>query len=292
MRPLPTLLLPLVLLTSCFTSKLDPAPGDPAPGVDTPGEYGCEGCPDLEIDTFERTVGDVTFEPLSGTLTNPGGDGVFYVAGPGNREFAGTIQVDENGSFDFIAPLFCGEQLVKCVFENATGRYVLVQRLITTDCVEPDVRVTLAWDEKGGDFELHLLRPGGTINDNASDCTWTSCVSQSPDWGVAGDESDNPKKDVDDTGTYGPENVFLAKPVDGTYAVYVEHWGAGADDAKGSAHWEATYTFAATKRKTTASAATCSRRPTAAWGATHWRGACGVPRRTAPSHETKTRNRP
>jgi hypothetical protein len=66
---------------------------------------------------------------------------------------------------------------------------------------------------------------------NKSDCTWNTCNG---DWGVVGDPSDNPKKDVDKTGTYGPENIWLAKPENGAYTVMVEHWGNGSPQSDGA----------------------------------------------------------
>ncbi len=43
----------------------------------------------------------------------------------------------------------------------------------------------------------------------------------------------NPRKDVDNTGAYGPENIYYSAPEDGTYTVLVEHWGAGTPDSDG-----------------------------------------------------------
>ena len=60
-----------------------------------------------------------------------------------------------------------------------------------------------------------------------------SCIGSGPDWGTPDDLTDNPRKDVDNTGTYGPENIFYASPEDGTYTVMVEHWGNGAPQADG-----------------------------------------------------------
>jgi len=96
-----------------------------------------------------------------------------------------------------------------------------------TMCGTGDIQVTVTWDNVGLDMELHLIRPGGHLNAGSSDCTWTTCVSASPDWGVPGDPSDNPHKDVDNTGYFGPENIYLNHPETGDYAVYVEHWGGG-----------------------------------------------------------------
>ena len=207
---------------------------DPAPECDAPGECTCEGCPTSDIDTADILAGNATSWTFAGTVEGADGDGTFYIEGPGGQTFGGTIPTDpDSGSFAFEAPLFCGEQLVKCVWSNDAGDYVLVTRVITEDCVEADIRVGLTWDELGDDFELHLVRPGGKINTD-DDCTWTTCVGSGPDWGVEGDPSDDPRKDVDNTGAYGPENIFLANPEAGTYTVLVEHWSNGDPQAPGT----------------------------------------------------------
>lgn len=110
---------------------------------------------------------------------------------------------------------------------------MLVTRVIAEDCVTADIRIALTWDGLGKDWELHLLKPGGRINDDATDCTRTSCISHSPDWGVSGGTSDDPSKDADNVGSYGPQNVFLANPKGGTYTVLVEHWGSGDPGSDG-----------------------------------------------------------
>lgn len=209
------------------------SPNDPAPDCTEPGECTCDGCPTSEIPTDDINAGDATFWTFGGTVMGADGDGEFFIEGPGGQTFGGVIPTDDGGNFGFTAPLFCGEQLVKCVWSNEAGQYALVTRVITENCVEPDIRVGLTWTELGADFELHLVRPGGQINTN-DDCTWTTCVGSGPDWGVEGDPSDDPRKDVDNTGAYGPENIFLSGPEEGTYTVLVEHWGNGDPQAPGA----------------------------------------------------------
>lgn len=202
---------------------------DIAPEYSTPGAYRCPTCPDIAGATFELNAGSVTSTELFGRVTGAVGNGQFYIRGRNGEEIVGALPTQSDGTFLTNAPLFCGEQLVKCVWSNAAGRYVLVQRIITTDCIDADIRLTLSWDDKAKDMELHLIRPGGRINDQAgaTDCTWTTCISSRPDWGVPNDASDDPKKDVDATGAFGPENIFLAKPQSGLFHVMVEHWGSG-----------------------------------------------------------------
>jgi hypothetical protein len=207
---------------------------DPAPQATAPGEYGCPGCPDADVSEFQLALGSATMQPFSGIVTGAVGNGQFYLESAGGQSVGGVIPTGDSGGFDFTVPLFCGTQLLKCVWNNDAGQYVAVVEIVTTDCIDADIRITLTWDDKGLDFELHLVKEGGAINDNATDCTWTSCNSAAgPDWGVVGDPSDNPRKDVDNTGNFGPENIYYANPEPGTYTVMVEHWGGGSADADG-----------------------------------------------------------
>jgi hypothetical protein len=94
-------------------------------------------------------------------------------------------------------------------------------------CVEGGLHVTLSWGAGANDLELHLIRQGGHINDPEDDCTWTTCISPSLDWGVLGDPSDDPHKDIDWTSDNGVENIELAKLEPITYSILVEYWQSG-----------------------------------------------------------------
>lgn len=211
---------------------LDPVITDPAPQFQQPGEYGCDGCPDSDISEFELSTRDST-NLFSGVVNGAAGNGEFYIVGDDNSSISGPLPTNGNGAFSFNAPLFCGRQIIKCVWSNETGSYVLITEVTREDCTNADIQITLNWDDLGDDFELHLVKPGGSLNDSVTDCTWTTCIGQGPDWGVQGDSSDDPRKDVDNTGSYGPENIFLASPENGLYTVFVEHWGGGDPSADG-----------------------------------------------------------
>ena len=212
----------------------EPAVEDPAPFANDPGESkSCDGAPDTDVTVFEHQDVNETTMSFNGTVTGADGIGTFYVASA-TEAISGPIPTDaDSGAFDVTLPLFCGEQTVKLVWKNAGCIVAAVVRVVRVDCETEGIRLTLSWDDLGRDFELHLIKEGGRINDNATDCTWTSCLDTGPDWGKAGDTSDNPHKDVDNTGSFGPENIYYATPEPGTYTVMVEHWGAGSADADG-----------------------------------------------------------
>ena len=208
-------------------------PVDPAPGIDTPGSYGGEDCPTSPAATFTIAAGAASSYTFTGTVSGQLGDGVFYVHGPNGEEVGGALETSAGGAYQKTLPLFCGVNIVKLRWTNEGCPLVLVYEVNRTTCESADITVTVQWDALGRDWELHLIEPAGHINDNATDCTWTSCIGSSPDWGVVGDASDNPHKDIDNTGAYGPENIWLSGPVAGTYTVMVEHWAAGSPDSSG-----------------------------------------------------------
>lgn len=206
---------------------------DPAPDATEPGETkACDDAPDTDLTLFEYTDIEETTHTFSGNVADAVGPGTYYVVAR-NQAIRGPIPTEDNGTFDVTLPLFCGEQTVKLVWNNDSCAVATVTRVVRVDCATEDIRLTLSWDDRGQDFELHLVKQGGRINDNATDCTWTSCIGTGPDWGEAGVSTDDPVKDVDNTGFFGPENIYYSDPEPGTYTLMVEHWGSGADDADG-----------------------------------------------------------
>jgi hypothetical protein len=93
------------------------------------------------------------------------------------------------------------------------------------------VHVELAWDVDQSDVDLHLLDQGGTYADAPGDCYYSN---KTPDWGDPGPAND-PTLDIDDVDGYGPENINIAEPRDGsTYRVLVHYYdddGMGATNA-------------------------------------------------------------
>jgi hypothetical protein len=91
-----------------------------------------------------------------------------------------------------------------------------------------DLRVEMWWDETD-DMDLHMLRPdsqgGATVFDRPGDAGW---FNPNPDWGVAGETSDDPALDLDDIWAVGPENINIAQPasapLDGWYTIYVHDY--------------------------------------------------------------------
>jgi hypothetical protein len=221
---------------------------DEVPGTDRTEPPSCPGCP-----TFE-TVGAA---PSGTTVTVTGSTGGgaptmcrWYLLSPTCGGASGEFLPDEFTGFTLRLPLFCGANRLQLVCENGSGVAISTREIPGGACVSRDLQITLSWGPTANDMELHLIRDGAFINDPVGDCTWFTCMSTSPDWGVPGDPMDDPRKDVDNLFTFGPENIYLTAAAAGTYDVMVEYWGSGTPDTSevvitlgGVTVWRGTHTM-------------------------------------------------
>jgi hypothetical protein len=126
---------------------------DPAPDHTDPGAYACSGCPTSDRTSFNDAAGSVTFKEYTGTVTDADGDGVFYLVSEKGEAIAGAVPIDQStGSYAVTLPLFCGEQTLKLVWNNASGETVEVIAVVTEGCSDADIRVTATWDAAGDDW--------------------------------------------------------------------------------------------------------------------------------------------
>lgn len=207
---------------------------------DSPGIYSVVDGPKLnpEPDLTERVVmtsGNSIYRADDrhfGRVVGHVGNGSWCLVSPLGAN-GGTIITNQDGKFNQIIPVFCGDQILKLTWPGVGNQTIVATTKISrTDCVSEanGMRVTLSWGPEADDLEAHLIRQGGRINNHdgsKNDCTWTSCVKTSPDWGVKGDRSDNPTKDSDWRGNNGLENIVLPKLEPVSYDVMVEYWRVG-----------------------------------------------------------------
>lgn len=91
---------------------------------------------------------------------------------------------------------------------------------ITAEAIDPEadgllVRVT--WETNPSDFDLHVVRDGGTFYEAPLDCYYGNV---NPDWGTGGD-ANNPILEADAVEGPGPERIRIRTPEATTYRVYV-----------------------------------------------------------------------
>ena len=129
------------------------------------------------------------------------------------------------------------------LFVDVAGTYTITLVVVDQDGLESDpaeftlegipfddIHVELSWDIDVSDVDLHLVAEGGSLFHQTLDCYFGNCMT-GLEWGVAG-PAGNPTLDLDDVQGYGPENVNIEAPTDGTtYKVSVHYW---SDDGLGS----------------------------------------------------------
>lgn len=106
---------------------------------------------------------------------------------------------------------------------DSTGlRSLLPDRVLVTAVPAERVLVELVWDSPIADLDLHLVAPGGSPG-GALDCYYDN---PRPDWGTAGDDSDDPQLKRDDYSGFGPEVIGYAAPGDGVYQLLVDYYAS------------------------------------------------------------------
>jgi len=82
------------------------------------------------------------------------------------------------------------------------------------------LHILLSWPQLGTDVDLHLIRPGGSMN-GSGDCYFSN---RNPDWGMRGVACDDPRLDVDCIQQCTIENIRLSKLENGTYSVRLHYY--------------------------------------------------------------------
>lgn len=124
-------------------------------------------------------------------------------------------------------PQLAGEYTLRFFVRDDDGNEATCTTLVRAVAVE-GLRVEMFWDTGSTDMDTHLLRPGATRWYTDDDCYYSNC--QDGRWGGDGLEwpprgpDGNPSLDIDDTDGYGPENINIELPTDGTYRVGVHAW--------------------------------------------------------------------
>lgn len=190
-------------------------PACPQPITGLEGDGGVARGPTLEVSGFAPGATSCDWFVLGGAC------GV-------SRGELGT-DPDGTGAYNAVLPLFCGENVVQLACRNGSGVRVASRTVGAVECDTRDLLVTLAWDRAGENLDLHLVREGGRIHDGVNDCSSASaCLGpRGLEWGDPARDSDNPRKDLDRTGRFGPESISLGYATSGRYHVLVEYAGNG-----------------------------------------------------------------
>lgn len=176
-------------------------------------------CPDVETRPLVRTDVPCTFlddgEIVSWTWT--------LLDTPSGSASMPPVGMTSHASF---LPDIAGEYILGVSVVDDQGFTVSAEVLVAAIATE-GLRIEVTWNS-AGDMDTHLLEPTGRQwGDDQLDCFYANCQRSGLDWGTTGVSDDDPSLDIDNTSGFGPENINIDTPVDGTYRVGV-HAFSGA----------------------------------------------------------------
>ncbi len=185
-----------------------------------------------------RLDGRGSFTTAEGTSIPPAPDGYFWQLV--EQPIGSTTQLRQlnNETTDFVADLAGFYQVQLTVFavdDDQPGNGLVrscAPAVVDIEVVpEDDLHIQLVWGHDTADFDLHVVREGGSLFNHDGDAYFSNRLPEqtptTPSWSLNLDE--NPRLDHDDARGYGPENVNIKHPAPGTrWTVYVHYWNAQA----------------------------------------------------------------
>lgn len=140
------------------------------------------------------------------------------------------LQVDLAGFYQVQLDVFAADTTRP---ENNPIRSCLPATVDVNVIPSDDLHIQLVWDHPTADFDLHVLKEGGTAFTHEGDCYFSNRDPLGPDtpggWSLNPDE--NPRLDVDDSRGYGPENINIKHPAPGSkWTVLVHYWNKQTND--------------------------------------------------------------
>jgi hypothetical protein len=224
-----------------------PAGATGAPAVRSDEDVDHDGIPDTKDDSDGDGVCDFdernrfALDP-----TKPDSDGDLVPDGLDMREYlfndAGGFQkknpdMDEDGLRKELDPDNDSKENKGisdgCEDSNHNGKYEPTLGETNNFDAKDDMtlHILLSWPQLGTDVDLHLIKPGGSMN-SSGDCYYSN---KNPDWGQHGLICDDPRLDVDCIQQCTIENIKLSKLETGTYSVRLHYYsdhGLGAATPK------------------------------------------------------------
>jgi len=124
-------------------------------------------------------------------------------------------------------PQLAGEYLLELFVRDDDGNVATCTTLVRAVATE-GLRVEVFWNTDGTDMDTHLMRPDGAMWFSDQDCYYANCQGGGLSWPPGGSE-DDPSLDIDDTDGFGPENINIERPADGTYRVAIDAFRGAAN---------------------------------------------------------------
>ncbi|MBN86775.1 MAG: hypothetical protein CL885_04560 [Dehalococcoidia bacterium] len=208
---------------------------DPEPEPELPIAI-CDVDPNPVSPPFESAtwVGNNSYDPSGGTITDYSWE---LLSLPGGS--TSTMPVGTANRYPF-TPDMAGDYVGQLIVTNDVGDVSEPCQVTLSSTPAENLWVEMYWEFPNDDMDLHLVSPGGTYNNYATDCYYANCTPElewfyDMDWGVSGYEGDDPSLDLDDINNTGPENINILDPqTDGVYTVIVHDYQGSTPDVYGA----------------------------------------------------------
>jgi len=189
--------------------------------------YGLSSTANTTITVYPELIVDIT-NPVDGSTVN---QRVITVTGTINDTSinSATLTINgqtsavtvSNGSFSQSINLASGNNTITVSATDFRGQTASDTVNVLANIQLVGLWIQLVWDKDNTDVDSHLICPGGIYFSPPGDCYYSN---RNPDWGQPGVTEDNPSLDQDDTNGYGPENITLQQPEEGTYTYKVHYY--------------------------------------------------------------------
>jgi len=183
--------------------------------IDCPGEVELAGAVEVHLD------GSASFDPEGGALT--------YTWDVARRPDTADPDVGpeppDTAETDLLITA-AGTWEVTLQVHNDAGVPSVPAKCVLDVVPLSDLHVELSWAGSTSDLDLHLAEGDAELFAVPGDTSWCNVA---PDWATLGAAADDPTLTIDDPAGYGPEQITIGAPADGSYSVRV-HAFDDADD--------------------------------------------------------------
>ncbi len=124
-------------------------------------------------------------------------------------------------------PLFvdaAGDYELQLVVANSIGLESEPKTCAFTAIPDEAIQVELVWDKNNTDVDLHMVMEGYDFYSDG-DCCW---CNPNPQWGASG-VADDPQLSLDNRIGYGPEEIEIETPYDGSYNIFVHYFNGNGN---------------------------------------------------------------
>jgi hypothetical protein len=181
----------------------------------------CPGTVNVAGETLLVLDGSASYDPLGYPLTyawdvvrRPNGADEAAEVSPSDAA-VGTLVLGAAGTWE-----------ASLTVTNSLGTPSVPAKCVIEAVPMDELHVELAWGGATSDLDLHLAQEDGAFYAVPDDVSW---CNPAPDWGLAGLTDDDPLLAIDDSFGFGPEQIGVTVPADGTYPVRVHLFDDGED---------------------------------------------------------------